>query len=570
VDKRWFEQYQNGVPHEIDTSEYPSLVALFKKSCSLHAKRVAYSSLGTDLTYAEVDDLSRNFAAYLQQLGLEKGARIAIMMPNILQYPVAIFAILRAGYIVVNTNPLYTRDELIHQMNDSGSEAIVVLANFAHTVEKSLPSIPKLKHIIVTQIGDLFPTLKRVIFNAVIKYVKKLIPPFKIPHAVSFNYTLLEGKQATLHHVELNHDNIAFLQYTGGTTGVSKGAILTHGNLVSNVLQAYSWIAPLKVTEQEIIVTALPLYHIFSLTANCLTFMKIGAKNILISNPRDVNHFVNEIKKSKFTVLTGVNTLYNTLLNHPKFKDVDFSHLKLSLSGGMALQKSVSLRWVETTKSPVLEAYGLTETSPAVTINPMYLKEYNGSIGLPLPSTDISIRDDNGAEVPIGTSGELCIKGPQVMPGYWNRPDETAIVFTKDGYLKTGDIGRMDEEGYIFLVDRKKDMIVVSGFNVYPNEVEQIIGMHPGVLEIGVVGVFDEESGERVKACIVRKDPALTAEQVIAHCREHLTAYKVPKLVEFFDELPKTNVGKIMRRALKEKDFDARAQVNKANLIPAS
>lgn len=570
MDKRWFEQYQNGVPHEIDTSEYPSLVALFKKSCSLHAKRVAYSSLGTDLTYAEVDDLSRNFAAYLQQLGLEKGARIAIMMPNILQYPVAIFAILRAGYIVVNTNPLYTRDELIHQMNDSGSEAIVVLANFAHTVEKSLPSIPKLKHIIVTQIGDLFPTLKRVIFNAVIKYVKKLIPPFKIPHAVSFNYTLLEGKQATLHHVELNHDNIAFLQYTGGTTGVSKGAILTHGNLVSNVLQAYSWIAPLKVTEQEIIVTALPLYHIFSLTANCLTFMKIGAKNILISNPRDVNHFVNEIKKSKFTVLTGVNTLYNTLLNHPKFKDVDFSHLKLSLSGGMALQKSVSLRWVETTKSPVLEAYGLTETSPAVTINPMYLKEYNGSIGLPLPSTDISIRDDNGAEVPIGTSGELCIKGPQVMPGYWNRPDETAIVFTKDGYLKTGDIGRMDEEGYIFLVDRKKDMIVVSGFNVYPNEVEQIIGMHPGVLEIGVVGVFDEESGERVKACIVRKDPALTAEQVIAHCREHLTAYKVPKLVEFFDELPKTNVGKIMRRALKEKDFDARAQVNKANLIPAS
>lgn len=554
MDKRWFEQYQNGVPHEIDSSEYQSLAELFTTSCVKHAKKVAYSNLGTEITFAQLEQYSRNLAAYLQQLGLEKGARIAIMMPNVLQYPVALFAILRAGYIVVNTNPLYTTDELTHQMNDSGAEAIIVLDNFAYTLQKALPAIPKLKHVIITQIADLFSPVKRFVVNMIVKHIKKMVPAYKIPHAVAFNYALLEGSQSTLHHVELNHSDIAFLQYTGGTTGVAKGAILTHGNLVSNVLQAYVWIAPLGITDgQEIIVTALPLYHIFSLTANCLTFLKIGAKNILITNPRDVTRFVNDIKNSKFTVLTGVNTLYNSLLNHPQFKNVDFSHLKLSLSGGMALQKSVSLKWTEVTKTRVLEAYGLSETSPAVTINPMYLDGYNGSIGLPLPSTDISIRDDDGKEVSIGSSGELCIKGPQVMPGYWNRPDETALVFTKDGYLKTGDIAKMDEQGFFYLVDRKKDMIVVSGFNVYPNEVEQVIGLHPGVLEIGVVGVMDDDSGERVKACIVRKDPNLTKEQVIAHCREHLTAYKIPKIVEFYDELPKTNVGKILRRALKVK-----------------
>lgn len=567
MDKRWFEHYQEGVPHEIDSSQYLSLVALFKESFSLHSKRAAFSNLGTEISYSELDHLSRDFAAYLQQLGLEKGARVAIMMPNVLQYPVAMIAALRAGFVVVNTNPLYTADEVIHQMNDSGSEVIIVLANFAKTIEHALPSIPTLKHVIVTQIGDLFPSAKRIVVNAVVKYIKKLVPSYKIQHAVAFNYALLEGKQSTLHHVELNHEDIAFLQYTGGTTGVAKGAILTHGNLVSNVLQAYAWIAPLGISDQEIIVTALPLYHIFSLTANCLTFIKAGAKNILITNPRDMVHFINEIKNSGFTVLTGVNTLYNTLLNHPKFKEINFSTLKLSLSGGMALQKSVSLRWAERTKTRVLEAYGLTETSPAVTINPMYLEGYNGSIGLPLPSTDVSIRDDSGKEVPIGQSGELCIKGPQVMPGYWKRADETAIVFTKDGFLKTGDVGRMDEEGFLYLVDRKKDMIVVSGFNVYPNEVEQVIGMHPGVLEIGVVGVDDEESGERVKACIVKKDPALTAEEVIAHCREHLTAYKIPKIVEFYDELPKTNVGKILRRALKEKEFDLHAAEVKNQVV---
>ena len=551
MDKRWFEQYQNGVPHEIDPSQYSSLVALFKESCANHATKVAYSNLGCEITFAELEELSHSFAAYLQQLKLEKGARIGIMMPNLLQYPVALFGILLAGYVVVNTNPLYTTDEVIHQMNDAGAEAIVVLANFAKTVQNALPSTPTIKHVIVTQIGDLFPPVKRFIVNAVVKYVKKMVPAYSIPHAVTFNYALLEGKQSTLHKVELNHSDIAFLQYTGGTTGVAKGAILTHGNLVANLLQAYAWISPALQEEKEVIVTALPLYHIFSLTANCLTFMKMGAKNILITNPRDMKHFIKEIKNCGFTTITGVNTLFNGLLNHPQFKEVDFSKLRLSLSGGMALQKSVALRWREVTKSPILEAYGLTETSPAATINPMTLSSYNGSIGLPLPSTDILILDDEENEVPIGSSGEICIKGPQVTPGYWKRPDETALVFTRSGYLKTGDIGRMDEEGFIYLVDRKKDMLLVSGFNVYPNEVEQVISMHPGVLEVGVVGVSDAESGERVKACIVRKDPNLTAEEVIAYCREHLTAYKIPKIVEFFDELPKTNVGKILRRALK-------------------
>ncbi|HAU0796006.1 TPA: AMP-binding protein [Legionella pneumophila] len=568
MDKRWFEQYQNGVPHEIDASQYLSLISLFNESCNSYASRAAYSNLGTEITYAELDSLSRNFAAYLQQLNLEKGARVAIMLPNVLQYPVAIFGVLRAGYVVVNTNPLYTADEVIHQMNDSGAEVIIVLANFAKTIEKALPSMPSVKHVIVTQLGDLFPSFKRFIVNFVVNHIKKLVPAFTIPHAVAFNYVLSEGKQATLHRVELNHDDIAFLQYTGGTTGVAKGAILTHGNLIANVMQAYTWISPLGVSNQDVIVTALPLYHIFSLTANCLTFMKIGAKNILITNPRDMGHFIDQIKNSGFTAITGVNTLFNALLNHPKFKEIDFSKLKLALSGGMALQKSVSLKWSEMTKTRVLEAYGLTETSPAVTINPMYLEGYNGSIGLPLPSTDVSIRDESGKEVPIGTSGELCIKGPQVMPGYWKRPDETALVFTKDGFLKTGDIARMDEEGFIYLVDRKKDMIVVSGFNVYPNEVEQIIGMHPGVLEVGVVGIVDEESGERVKACIVRKDSTLTAEQIINHCKEHLTAYKIPKVVEFFDELPKTNVGKILRRALKNQEKEQKSSANKKTMEP--
>jgi len=553
VDKRWLEHYEEEVPQEINADQYSSLVALFDESCTKYSDLPAYSNMGSEISYAELEKLSRQFAVYLQQLGLEKGARVAIMMPNILQYPVALFAILRAGYIVVNTNPLYTSDELTHQINDSGAEVIIVLSNFADVVEKSLSSTPRLKHVIITDVGDLFPRVKRVLVNAVVKYVKKMVPSYHIPQAVSFNEALNQGREGELVWTILNHDDIAFLQYTGGTTGIAKGAMLTHGNMVANLLQASAWISSVLEERNEVIVTALPLYHIFSLTANCLSFLKVGAKNILITNPRDLPHFISEIKNSKFTVITGVNTLFNALLNHPKFKEVDFSHLKVALSGGMALQKSVSKKWVELTQSPILEAYGLTETSPAVTINPMYTKEYNGSIGLPLPSTDISIRDDNGKEVAIGESGELCIKGPQVMPGYWKRPDETALVFTSDGYLKTGDVARMDEEGFIYLVDRIKDMILVSGFNVYPNEVEQVIGMHPDVVEVGVVGVMEEEVGERVKACIVKRNPELTAEDVIKHCREHLTAYKVPKIIEFYDELPKTNVGKILRRALKDK-----------------
>lgn len=443
MDKRWFEQYQKGVPHEIDPSQYSSLVELFKESCSRHTEKFSYSNLGSSITFGELDELSRNFAAYLQQLNMSKGTRIAIMLPNVLQYPVALFGVLRAGFVVVNTNPLYTTDEIIHQMNDSGAEAIIVLANFAKTVEKALASIPTLKHVIVTEIGDLFPAPKRIIINFILKYIKRMVPPFNIPHAVSFNYALLEGKQSSLHHVTLDHDDIAFLQYTGGTTGVAKGAILTHGNMISNVLQAESWIKPIGIDGDETIITAIPLYHIFSLTANCLTFLKLGATNLLITNPRDMPHFVKEIKNVRFSAITGVNTLFNGLLNNPKFKDVDFSNLKISLAGGMALQRSVALKWREVTKTPVLEAYGLTETSPAAIMNPMNLTEYNGSIGVPIPSTDVIILDDEEHEVPIGTSGEICIKGPQVTPGYWKRPDETALVFTKTGYLKLGTLVKL-------------------------------------------------------------------------------------------------------------------------------
>lgn len=551
MDKLWLKHYQQGVPYEINANEYASLVHLFDETCDKHKDSIAYVNMGSELSFGTLNTLSMQFAAYLQQLGFKKGARIAIMMPNLLQYPIALFGILRAGYIVVNTNPLYTTDEVVHQLEDAGAEAIIVLANFAKTVEKALPRLPLLKHIVTTQIGDVFPAFKRLIVNAVVKYVKKMVPEYNIPNAQHFNQALQRGVGKKVKGVELNHQDIAFLQYTGGTTGVAKGAMLTHGNMVANVMQATAWISPLSLSSDDIIVTALPLYHIFSLTANCLTFFNAGAKNILITNPRDIPNFIKEIKHSGFTAITGVNTLFNALLNHPKFSSIDFSKLKLALSGGMALQKSVAMKWHETTKSRVLEAYGLTETSPAVSINPMYLEGYNGSIGLPISSTDISIRDNHGKELAIGKKGELCVKGPQVTPGYWHREKETSQTFWEDGFLRTGDIAKVDEDGFIYLVDRKKDMILVSGFNVYPNEVEQVIGMMPGVLEVGVVGVSEGDAGERVKACIVKRDPSLTAEQVIAHSREHLTAYKVPKIVEFYDDLPKTNVGKILRRALR-------------------
>jgi long-chain acyl-CoA synthetase len=550
VQKTWLSQYQEGVPEQINPDEHASLVELFEEACKNYRDGVAYVNYGSTLSYGDLEEKSRQVALFLQELGLKKGDRVALMMPNILQYPVALFGVLRAGLIVVNTNPLYTADEITHQMNDSGASAIIVMANFAKSLEKALP-FTAIKHVIITEMGDLFSPLKRILFNGMVRYVKKLVPHYSIPQAIAFRECLKQDLKKPLKSPKLGHHDIAFLQYTGGTTGISKGAILTHGNMVSNILQSYAWISPFKIGRTDVIITALPLYHIFSLTANCLTFIKTGSINYLITNPRDIGHFIKEIKTIRFTVITGVNTLFNAMLNHPQFRNIDFSKVKVALSGGMALQKSVSLRWHEVTQSRILEAYGLTETSPAVTMNPMYLNDYNGSIGLPIPSTEISIRDDDNHEVKTGESGELCIKGPQVMSGYWKRPDETALVFTPDGFLKTGDIARIDEKGFLYLVDRKKDMILVSGFNVYPNEVEQVIGMNPGVLEVGIVGVPSENSGEIVKACIVKRDPTLTSEQIIAYCHEHLTPYKIPKIIEFYDELPKTNVGKILRRALR-------------------
>lgn len=551
MEKIWIKHYQKGVPAEIAINEYSSLVHMFEDSCQKYKDLTAFINMGVQFTYAELDAISRDLAAYLQQLGLKKGARIAIMMPNLLQYPVALFAILRAGYVVVNTNPLYTSDELIHQMNDSGAQAIIVLANFALTVEKSLPKMTAMKHVIVTEIGDLFPFFKRILVNNGVKYFKHMVPEFYLPKAVSFRKAIQQGKKAQLKPVKLTHKDTAFLQYTGGTTGVVKGATLSHGNMVANVLQAYTWVAPLDFTPKDTLVTALPLYHVFSLTANCLVFVKSGATNILITNPREITRFIDDIKNVQFSAITGVNTLFNALLNHPKFSEIDFSKLKLALSGGMALQRTVSMKWHEKTQARILEAYGLSETSPAVTINPMYLEEYNGSIGLPVPSTEMSIRDDEGNELPMGEKGELCVRGPQVMSGYWNQEKETEEAFWPDGFFRTGDIAIYDADGYFYLVDRKKDMILVSGFNVYPNEIEQVIGMMPGVLEVGVIGVHVSDSVEKIKACIVKRDPSLTTEQVIAHCREHLTAYKIPKIIEFYTELPKTNVGKVLRRALR-------------------
>lgn len=551
MDKIWLKYYQKGVQHTIDPDSYDSLVALFEEVCQRYAHQVAYINFGSTLTYGQLDKASLAFARYLQQLGLKPGARVALMMPNILQYPVALFGVLRAGLVVVNTNPLYKAHELSHQLNNSGAEAIVVMANFALTVEKALPST-NVKHVIITELGDMFSPIKRWIMNAVNKYIKKGVPPYQIPNTLSWRKALQLGGKGALKPVKLHSESLAFLQYTGGTNGVPKGAALTHRNMIANILQASAWITPLQVGTKDLIVTALPLYHIFSLTANCLVFLKAGARNLLITNPRDTRFFVRTIKKIQFTALTGVNTLFNALLHHPDFHRIDFSKLKLTLSGGMALQKSVALKWGQLTKTRILEAYGLTEASPAVSINPLYVEDYNGSIGLPLPSTEVSIRNDAEQEVPFGEAGELCVRGPQVMSEYWQAPEETRLVFTEDGFLKTGDIVKMDEEGFIYIVDRKKDMIDVSGFNVYPNEIEQVIAQHPGVFEVGVIGVTDKNGAERVKACIVKRDPMLTADSIIAYCKEHLTAYKVPKLIEFYKELPKTNVGKILRRALKE------------------
>lgn len=551
MEKVWLKNYPEGIPAEIDLDAYSSLKDILEHSCEHYRDYPAFANLGTSLTYADIDQQSRYFGAYLQKVaGLERGDRVALMMPNILQYPVALFGILRAGMVVVNVNPMYTAWELEHQMKDSGAKAIVILENFANTLTEAIDKTD-VKTVLLTRVGDMLPAPKSWLVNFVVKHVKKKVPEFSLPGAQTFHHALAEGKWQTLDEVNLNHDDIAFLQYTGGTTGVAKGCILTHGNMVANLQQASSWLQPFVHDGEEIIITALPLYHIFSLTANCLVFMKAGGLNVLITDPRDMKSFVKTLGHYKFTSITGVNTLFNGLLHAPGFTNLDFSTLRMTLGGGMAVQKAVAERWKEVTGVTLVEAYGLTETAPAACINPLTLAEYNGSIGLPLPSTDISIRDEHGEELGFDQPGELWIKGPQVTPGYWNRPEETRKALTDD-WLHTGDVASIDKEGFLRIVDRKKDMILVSGFNVYPNEVEGVIAMMPQVLEVAAVGVPDERSTEAVKVFIVKKDPSLTAEQVIEHCRKYMTRYKIPSYVEFREELPKSNVGKILRRALRD------------------
>ncbi|MER2517073.1 MAG: long-chain-fatty-acid--CoA ligase FadD [Candidatus Accumulibacter phosphatis] len=552
MEKIWLKSYQQGVPAEIELNEFQSLGELFEKSVAQYRDRVAYINMGVELKYGELDKLSRDFAAYLQSvLKLPLGARVALMMPNVLQYPICIFGALRAGYVVVNVNPLYTPRELEHQLKDSGAEAIVILENFAVTLEQVVARTP-VKHVVVARLGDMLGFPKAAIVNFVVKYVKKMVPAWNLPQAANFRAALAAGAAAELQSVSVAQGDLAFLQYTGGTTGVSKGAMLTHRNILANLAQAHAWIKPALGKEQHLVVTALPLYHIFALTANCFTFFKVGASNLLITNPRDIPAFVAELAKYPFTVLTGVNTLFNAMLNSDAFRALDFSKLRVTLGGGMAVQKAVAEKWKVVTGKPLIEAYGLTETSPAATINPLDIPAYNGSIGLPISSTEVVIRNDAGADVPLGERGELCVRGPQVMNGYYNRPEETTKVIMADGFLLTGDIAVMDEKGFVRIVDRKKDMILVSGFNVYPNEVEDVVALHPGVLEVAAVGVPHEKSGEAVKIFVVKKDPALTPELLIAHCRDHLTGYKVPGEIEFRSELPKTNVGKILRRELRD------------------
>ena len=551
MDRIWLKQYPKGVPADIDISEYASLRDVFDESVAKYSARPAYTCMGKTITFAELDTLSTAFAGWLQAKGCRKGTRVALMMPNILQYPVCLFGVLRAGCTVVNVNPLYTARELEHQLNDSGAEIIVVVENFAHTLAEVVGRT-RVREAVVTSIGELLG-FKGLVVDFVLRHVKKMVPAWNLPGSTRLSTALAAGRGARLEPVPLGHDDIAFLQYTGGTTGVAKGAMLLHRNIVANLLQARAWVKPFLAPDgREIIITPLPLYHIFSLTANCLMFMTLGAQNVLIPNPRDIPGFVKEMAKFRFTAFTGVNTLFNALVNNAEFAKLDFSMLRITLGGGMAVQEAVALKWKQITGHPLIEAYGLTESSPAATINPFDLPAYNGSIGLPIPSTELILRDDDGKVVPQGARGEICIRGPQVMTGYWQRPDETAKVLDQEGWLATGDIGVMDERGFVRIVDRKKDMILVSGFNVYPNEIEAVVVMHPGVLECAAVGIPDAKSGEAVKLFVVKKDEALTAEDVLKHCREHLTGYKCPREVEFRQDLPKTNVGKILRRELRD------------------
>jgi long-chain acyl-CoA synthetase len=556
MERIWTSAYEQGIPADVNVEQYSSLIEVLEESFKKFENNESFYCMGKCFTYGELDLLTRKFASYLQNdLGLKKGDRVALMMPNILQYPIALFGILRAGLTAVNVNPLYTARELEHQLNDSGATTIIIFENSAATLQEIVGNTP-VKNILTTGIGDLLGFPKSMIVNFVIKNVKKMVPSYSLPQAKDFKTELFDANADRYTRPEgINLSDVAFLQYTGGTTGVSKGAVLTHGNIVANIVQAKTWIGNYLEEGKECIITPLPLYHIFSLTANCMIFAIMGAKNILITNPRDMPGFIKELKKHKFTAFTGVNTLFNGLLNQEDFKNVDFSSLKLTLGGGMAVQKPVAERWKEITGVPLIEAYGLTETSPAACINPMNLPAYNGKIGIPIPSTEMTILDDDGNVLPTGEVGEIAIKGPQVMQGYWNRPEETAKVMTSDGFFKTGDIGFMDEKGYFQIVDRKKDMILVSGFNVFPNEVEEVVAGHPKVAEAAAIGVPDEKSGEVVKLFIVKKQADLTEDELKAYCKENLTGYKVPKLYEFREDLPKTPVGKILRKDLRNEEL---------------
>ncbi|MEW7847958.1 long-chain-fatty-acid--CoA ligase [Massilia aurea] len=555
MDKFWLTSYESGVPAEIDATQYRSLSHLLEEAFRKYADRKAYACMGKSITFSELDTMSQRMAAWLQAKGLKPGARVALMMPNVLQYPVALAAVLRAGYVVVNVNPLYTPRELQHQLADSGAEAIVVLENFAHTLEQVIGQTA-VKHIVLATMGDLLGGVKGTLVNLVVRKVKKMVPAYSLPSAIAFNKVLAEGARETLGPVAIGHDDIAFLQYTGGTTGVSKGAVLLHRHVIANVLQNEAWFAPtlsrMKAGEQAQFACALPLYHIYALTVCALLGLRVGGMNLLIPNPRDIKGFIKELGGYRINIFPAVNTLYNGLLNNDDFSRLDFSGLMVCPGGGMAVQKAVADKWLKTTGIPIVEGYGLSETSPVVTANRCDISDFTGTIGLPLPSTELRILDDAGNAVPFGTAGEIAVRGPQVMAGYWQRDDETAKVMTPDGFFKTGDIGIMDEKGYTRIVDRKKDMILVSGFNVYPNEVEGVVAAMPGVLEVACVGVPDQNSGEAVKLYVVKKDASLTADQITAFCKEQLTGYKRPKFVEFRETLPKTNVGKILRRELRD------------------
>ncbi|HDQ4039794.1 TPA: long-chain-fatty-acid--CoA ligase FadD [Yersinia enterocolitica] len=563
MEKVWLKRYPADVPVEIDPDRYSSLVEMFENAALRYADQPAFINMGEVMTFRKLEERSRAFAAYLQQgLGLQKGDRVALMMPNLLQYPIALFGILRAGMVVVNVNPLYTPRELEHQLNDSGAAAIVIVSNFAHTLEKIVFKT-QVKHVILTRMGDQLSTAKGTLVNFVVKYIKRLVPKYYLPDAISFRTALQKGRRMQYVKPDVINTDMAFLQYTGGTTGVAKGAMLTHRNMQSNLEQAKAAYAPLLQPGHELVVTALPLYHIFALTMNCLLFIELGGRSLLITNPRDIPGMVKELSRYPFTAMTGVNTLFNALLNNEEFTKLDFSTLRLSVGGGMPVQKAVAEKWEKLTGKHLLEGYGLTECSPLVTGNPYDLKHYSGSIGLPVPSTDVRLVDDEGNDVAMGEPGELWVRGPQVMLGYWQRPEATDEVL-KDGWLATGDIATLDEQGFLRIVDRKKDMILVSGFNVYPNEIEDVVALHAKVLESAAVGVPNEVSGETVKLFVVKKDASLTQEELLTHCRRYLTGYKIPKIVEFRDELPKSNVGKILRRELRDDQIKAKTSEQNA------